>query len=188
VPHPSTKAEILAALESNAQGIAQFFSSQPDSMIFTGDLEHWGPAHHLVHLTRASDAVQRALRSRTLPPHPTGRSRTYAAVRDHATASLGATSKERLLEMGRVVVIAPDVSRDDLVKAFVTASEELRAAAAEWSEEALDRYSLIHPLMGELTVREMLLFFVVHERHHLKLVRTRLEANRMDVPPAGQPG
>jgi len=42
--------------------------------------------------------------------------------------------------------------------------------------------------MGELTVREMLLFFVVHERHHLKLVRTRLEANRMDVPPAGQPG
>ena len=188
MPHPSTKAEILAALESNARAIAQFFSGQPDPMIFTGDPEHWGPAHHLVHLTRASDAVHRALRSRTLPPHPTGRSRTYAAVRDHATASLGATSKERLLEMGRVVVIAPDVSRDDLVKAFVTASEELRAAAAEWSEEALDRYSLIHPLMGELTVREMLLFFVVHERHHLKLVRTRLEANRMDVPPAGQPG
>ena len=30
--------------------------------------------------------------------------------------------------------------------------------------------------MGELTVREMLLFFIVHERHHLKIVRTRLES------------
>jgi hypothetical protein len=29
--------------------------------------------------------------------------------------------------------------------------------------------------MGELTVREMLLFFVLHERHHLRIVRARIE-------------
>jgi hypothetical protein len=33
-----------------------------------------------------------------------------------------------------------------------------------------------HPLIGALTVREMLLFCVFHERHHLKVVRGRLEA------------
>jgi uncharacterized damage-inducible protein DinB len=50
----------------------------------------------------------------------------------------------------------------------------LRDAATAWTEEALDRHALIHPLMGPLTVREMLLFFVVHERHHLRSVRDKL--------------
>ena len=129
-----------------------------------------------MHLTQTSSTVSRGLRSAALPLHSGGRSRSYAAVRDAATASLGATPKATLLEMGRVVVLAPGTSGTQLVDAFVTASAGLRAAAATWSEEALDRHGLTHPLIGELTVREMLLFCVVHERHHLKLVRTRLEA------------
>jgi uncharacterized damage-inducible protein DinB len=35
---------------------------------------------------------------------------------------------------------------------------------------------MMHPLMGPLTVREMLFFFVVHEQHHRKGVLRRLEA------------
>jgi hypothetical protein len=176
VPHPATKLEILAALESNAQAIAEFFSAIPDPQMFDGDPDYWSPAHHLAHLTKTSASVERALRSGALPLHPTARSRTYAEVRDAATASLGATPKGRLLEMGRGVVIAPGTSRTQVVNGFTTASAELRATAAAWTEEDLDRFALTHPLIGEMTVREMLLFFVVHERHHLKLVRARVEA------------
>jgi hypothetical protein len=96
---------------------------------------------------------------------------------DAATRSLGATPREKLLDMGRTVVIAPGASRMDMVKEFETVSADLRATAAEWDEAELDRKALQHSLMGELTVREMLLFFVLHERHHLKRVRTRLEAH-----------
>jgi hypothetical protein len=39
--------------------------------------------------------------------------------------------------------------------------------------------------MGELTVREMLLFFVVHERHHLKSVRARVEGQAQTGFPPG---
>jgi hypothetical protein len=42
----------------------------------------------------------------------------------------------------------------------------------------MDRHAIIHPLLGELTVREMLMFFVVHERHHLKSVRARVEGQK----------
>lgn len=174
MPHPVSKLEIIAALESNAEFSARFFSNLPDSMMFDGDLDHWSPAHHLVHLTQASISVERALRSGKLPSHPTARSRTYAEVRDAATASLAATPKDRLLEMGRRAVIAPGTTKQEIVEGFTTASARLRAAAAEWTEDALDRHALVHPLMGELTVREMLLFFVVHERHHFKSVRTRV--------------
>jgi len=172
--HPVSKLEIIAALESNAQAIVAFFSTLADRVAFEGDADHWGPAHHLVHLTKASVSAERALRSGALPLHPTARSRTYAEVRDAAAAALGGTPRERLLEMGRTVAIPSGAGVADITNAFAIASAALRATASTWAEDALDRHGLEHPLMGELTVREMLLFFIVHERHHLKIVRTRL--------------
>ena len=173
--HPVTKLEIIEALESNARSVTEFFSGIPDRLFFDGDPDHWSPAHHLAHLTQASNSVEPALRSETLPLHPAARSRTYAEVRDAAAASVAATPKDRLLEMGRKVVIARGLTREDIVNAFASASAKVRTAAEAWSEDALDRHALRHPLIGQLTVREMLLFFVVHERHHLKIVRVRTE-------------
>jgi len=177
MPHPSTRAEILEALESNARNVVEYFSGLPSTVFFDGNVDRWSPGHHLEHLTRSSLSVTRALRSGKLPLHASGRSRPYSEVRDAAAASVAATEKSKLLEMGRTVVLAPEVAPIDVVQSFAAASADLRHAAAEWSEEALDRHAIPHPLMGALTVREMLLFFVVHERHHLKLVRTRVEGS-----------
>ena len=175
MPHPVTKPEILAALESNAATITELFAAVPDARLLAGDCDHWSPAHHLVHLTRTSLAIQRGVRSGSLPAHTTARSRTYAEVRDAAAGTLTAAPKERMLEMGRVVVVEPDSRREDLVSAFVAASAELRSAADGCDEQALDRHAMKHPLLGELTVREMLFFCVFHERHHAKSVRALLE-------------
>jgi hypothetical protein len=174
--HPQRQSEIIAALESNAGTIAAFFSAQHDHKVLVGDPEHWGPAHHLAHLTRTSRAITRGLRSQGLPLHPTGRSRPYAELIAVATAGVESAPQDRLLEMGRVVVIAPEDDLPKLVNAYAAASEDLRTAAGAWSEEDLDRHAMPHPLIGALTVREMLLFCVFHERHHLKVVRGRLEA------------
>lgn len=174
--HPSTLPEILAALAANVDAAGELFAGVPDAVLFDGDPEHWSPAHHLDHLTRTSHAVARGLRSTALPAHVTGRSRSYAEVRDAATASLGATPRGTLREMGRVVVIPPGATRDDLVRAFRAASAAVREAAAAWQESELDTRAMTHPLVGTMTVREMLLFMVVHERHHLKRVRARLAA------------
>jgi len=177
MPHPVTKLEIIAALESNAESILAFFSSLPDRLLFEGDADHWGPAHHLIHLTQSSESVTGALRSGKLPLHPTAHSRNYAEVRDAAAVALAATPKPRLLEMGRIAVIPTGAGWPDLTSSFARAGAGLRAEATTWAEDAWDRHQMVHPLMGALTVREMLLFFIVHERHHLKLVRTRLESH-----------
>jgi hypothetical protein len=44
------------------------------------------------------------------------------------------------------------------------------------SQSALDRWRLPHPLLGRLTVREMLFFTLCHNRHHLEGVRRKLAA------------
>lgn len=170
---PSTKADILSALESNAESLRTLFSGRLDEAIFTGDPEHWGPAHHLLHLTMTSRAIARGLRSSRLPPHSTGRSRGYAELIAAASGSVGVAPKQVLLERGRIVVVPPGATRDGLMDDYLRAGGELRGAAEAWPEEELDRRAMTHPFLGEVTVREMLLFCVFHERHHERLVRTR---------------
>ena len=43
-----------------------------------------------------------------------------------------------------------------------------RPLRQRWPEPSLDRYQLLHPLLGRLTVREMLEFSVYHHAHHLR--------------------
>jgi hypothetical protein len=174
VAHPHTRPEILAALEANARTLADYFAALPADAFFDGDSDRWSPAHHLAHLTATSAAITRGLRSGGLPAHPAGRSRSYAEVRDAAAASVRTTPKDTLLTMGRTVRIDAGASQAGLVDAFLAAGVALREAIAGWDEGAMDRSAMPHPLIGALTVREMLLFAVVHERHHLRGVQARV--------------
>ena len=174
VSHPVLHDEILAALERSAQSVVDSFSAIPDAVFFEGDSDRWAPAHHVVHLTRASLSVGAAMRARNLPPHATGRSRTFAEVRDAAASSLASASKDRLLEMGRTVTLPAGTGKGEIVEAFAVASAALRDAARTWSEEELDHHAMMHPMLGSLTAREMLFFFVVHEQHHRKNVLRQL--------------
>jgi hypothetical protein len=61
------------------------------------------------------------------------------------------------------------------------AVEELGRRVVSWSEIDLDRYRLPHPLLGKLTVREMLFFTLQHLAHHASKVEARLEAARNGV-------
>ena len=181
--HPGTQEEILAALEANARTLEAYFSAIPAGAFFDGDSDRWSPGHHLVHLTAGSVAFAKALGSSTLPAHPTGASRSYAEVRDAAAVDLASAPRDRLLTMGRTVRIEPGATQADVVRGFVEAGARLREVAAAWSEEAMDRRAVTHPLMGALTVREMLLFFVVHERHHLRGVQARLASPAFELQP-----
>lgn len=39
---------------------------------------------------------------------------------------------------------------------------------ASWPEEDLDKYVIPHPVLGPLSVRQMLFFTIFHNQHHLK--------------------
>ncbi len=39
-----------------------------------------------------------------------------------------------------------------------------------WDEQNIDKYLLPHPLLGKITMREMLYFTDLHIQHHNKLI------------------
>ncbi|MBL7739987.1 MAG: DinB family protein [Chitinophagaceae bacterium] len=56
--------------------------------------------------------------------------------------------------------------KDELLKAI----DSLNKNIDKYSEERLDKQILPHPLLGKLTLREMLYFTIYHAEHHRKLV------------------
>ncbi|HKY54720.1 MAG TPA: DinB family protein, partial [Anaerolineales bacterium] len=57
-------------------------------------------------------------------------------------------------------------AKSDLLNQFSKASAELVSVAEKWNESELDEYLLPHPLIGKLTIREMLFFTIYHNLRH----------------------
>lgn len=68
----------------------------------------------------------------------------------------------------------PGAFRATVVGRWRQAEDSLCAAVERWNEKALDRYRMPHPLLGKLTVREMLFFTLYHGVHHARITERRM--------------
>lgn len=179
MPGPHSLPEILAALEANSREIVEYFPSLSREVFFSGDELHWGPAHHLSHLTIAHRRVAKGLAApETLPPHQRGRSRTFEQVREAYATRMAQVPAEQLRQNPLPPRLEPGTSQTSIVMDYHAACAALREAAGRWSEADCDSRAMPHPFLGWLSTREMLLFFVHHDRMHLDGVRRRFGANR----------
>jgi uncharacterized damage-inducible protein DinB len=60
--------------------------------------------------------------------------------------------------------------KDRLLETYKKQHDKLIQKSAKWSEKDLDKFIIPHPLIGRLTVREMMFFTVYHNEHHLKII------------------
>lgn len=139
----------------------------------------WAPADQVRHLTKSIRAVTKG----ATMPRPVlfllfglaGQpSRRIEGLKAHYRQALGRGGKAgrfapRALEPAEQSV----AGRSRLMAQHAEAVESLASAVERWSERALDRYRLPHPLLGKLTVREMMLFTVLHNVHHVHVAERR---------------
>ena len=64
-----------------------------------------------------------------------------------------------------------------LIRRYEKEKNKLIKRVQQYDENALDHYILPHPLLGKLTMREMLFFTIHHNFHHLHLIRKYSQAN-----------
>lgn len=72
--------------------------------------------------------------------------------------------------------IPPTISfekKDVLIRKYAEQKQKLIAKIEKQSEKELDVYILPHPLLGKVTLREMLYFTIHHNEHHLELLKNR---------------
>jgi DinB superfamily len=179
---PTSKDGILAELRRLHEASSIFWESFNTEAFFAPVGGGWSPAGNVRHLNKSIGPLARAFRlprvaiwvlfGKARKP-----SRTYAGLRDVYLATLkrgagaGSFAPEPASELGH------DARRRvELMDKREDFSRQLWRAVESWREEDLDRYVLPHPLLGKLTLREMLLFTLYHNYHHVRNVATRLQS------------
>ncbi len=180
---PTSGAEIVAAMTRLHAESEAYLAAIPAAEFATPQGEKWSPADHVRHLAKSTYPLAGAL---GLPKLVLGLRFGRSRTESRSFPVLREAYRTRLRETGATAgrfAPAPQAAPGDAAAAAAWQQEVLAkwrgavvgltAKIPGWSEAALDRYLLPHPLLGKLTVREMLFFTVYHNAHHLEQVAGR---------------
>lgn len=170
----ASKAGLDAALgEANGQFRAALEALSAERFFVRPEPSAWSAAEHARHLITSVNAVAKGL---TYPKWVI-RLRFGKSRGSRAYGEVVADYQARLASGGRAsgrfvppseVPAAGDQAEEQrrLVERWQRACGRLATGLESWTERDLDRLSFPHPLLGKLTVREMLLFTRYHNLHH----------------------
>ena len=184
---PEWKDELVTAFESLAQTDAKFWGGlEPD--VFVAPIgEAWSPSDNVRHLAKSTRPVANALKLPRIVPtllfgRSSGRSRSYGEVVFAYRAVLaGGATAGRFTPSGQPAFKDAAVFQKDVVARWSATVMKLARVVDGWSEPELDTIRLPHPLLGKLTVREMLMFTYYHHEHHANTVKRRLADVRREA-------
>lgn len=185
---PQSRDEIITSLDDlRDQGI-NFWAELSPTQFAAPFGDAWSPAYNVRHLIKSTLPVTKALKL------PAIALRTLFGPSKKASMSyneLVAKYREELAAGGNAGKFAPTTEAvpDDieawqvqLIKVCRETVSQLSRAADRWSDSDLEIYRLPHPLLGKLTLREMLLFTLYHYTHHKEnVVRRMRNAERASV-------
>lgn len=167
-----TKQQIISQLHNNHNAFVQMIDGLSITDFMFAPSEKWTAGQQLEHIYRAVSPVTLAF---TLPRFIVSwkfgksnrPSRTYDALveRYHTKLASGGSASGRFIPP--VVQVE---QKKKIIGNLLKTLEKLAQKVERSTEEELDTYILPHPLLGKLTLREMLYFTIYHVQHHHNLV------------------
>jgi hypothetical protein len=179
---PRSKEELVSELRRVEAEARAWWDALPLDEFLAPQGAAWSPADNVRHLVKSQGPVTLALGLprlllRVLFGSAPAPSRDLPTLQAAYAAVLAAGGQAgRYAPRPAVVRGDPAAWRQALMARSDASGAALVAAALPWTERDLDRLRLPHPLLGPLTVREMLLFTLYHTIHHVENVSRRRAA------------
>jgi hypothetical protein len=183
---PQSREEILAAFKSLREDGLEFWASMNPKKFAAPLGESWSPADNVRHLIKSTVPVTRALKLpgfvlRALFGRAKEQTLSYGSLRAKYRGVLAGGGKAGRFAPKAVSTPQDEVAwQRELIGQCRTVVADLERAAESWDERELDLYRLPHPLLGKLTLREMLFFTLYHYTHHKENVVRKLAAGESD--------
>lgn len=162
------KAQILSKLNENHNVFIKYMQSlNEDDFMYSLNNEKWTAGQEMQHIISSVNKLSNALLIHKfilkmkfgVANRP---SRTYDAQIDKYTKGLEKLAGKYRVELDAV----PYAKRGSLIEKLEKSVALLCHRVKKYSEENLDYYILPHPLMGKMTIRELLYFTTHHVLHH----------------------
>jgi hypothetical protein len=172
-----TTSQITILLSNNAEVLKQFIESQ-DAAFWEHkpSRDKWSSGQHIIHLVQSSEPLLKALR---LPDFllkwrfgkSNRPSRTYQEVIQRY--------KEKLVVAGPGVVgpfsrnMPQSAANEKLLwfEKLENINQKINKETSKLTDAQLDTILLPHPLLGRMTLREILMWNAYHTEHHLNVLK-----------------
>lgn len=166
------RATISAALQTNHVAFIACIHKLPAGQWNASHNGKWSPAQQLDHILRSVGPVHMAM---GLPKwflrlafgKPNRAARSYDALVQRYQEKLATGGRA---PKGFVPPAIPKRSVQEMSADLQKLIGSLERRVHSWSDKDLDTVLLPHPLLGKLTIREMLLFTIYHVQHHQRSV------------------
>lgn len=180
VESPRSTEELRANVSKLHGEISSFLAQMSDQEFVARQGEHWSPADHIRHLVTAMRAVVGGMAAPKVLLALRfgvgfGGSRSFEQIRDMYRVALAAGGKAagRYDPEQRRIDMEPKDLRAFVMQRWAQTGDELDSAIASWGDGALDRHRARHPLLGMMTIRELLYFTLYHNAHHARRISER---------------
>ncbi len=168
-PSIYTKTEIATAAIQLCQQATEFFRSIQEEDFFKQTGKKWSAAEQIVHLVLATRPVALGMK---LPKFSL---RIWGTNRQHSNTYLELTARyqQQLAQGAKAAkLFSPNnntnhkKTQTQIVKDWEKTTTQLLSSMESWTNADLDNYQMPHPLLGKLSIREMLFFTLYHIQYH----------------------
>jgi len=171
-----TKTEVIDIVKQKHQILYEWLESHPNENWVKGPEGKWNTGEHIVHLIQSENALIKAL---WLPKFYL-KYKFGTNNRDNRTYNqIVQKYQDKLAENPRVLAnISKNMPTIELTSknSYVTKLEKKKMKLIKmfqkWTERDLDTFLLPHPLLGRMTIREIVIWTAYHTEHHYKILKS----------------
>lgn len=172
---------IQAALEERYTALISFLKQQdPGDFLMEKIPNKWSAGQHAEHLILSTKPLNKALRTPKFVLKT-----TFGVKNERPERSFNEVVekyKSRLAAGGRATgaYIPKPIQKDQktaLLKNLEKELVQLQSVCNKWNEAQMSKYLLPHPLLGKMTIREILFFTIYHTEHHLNAIHELSQAS-----------
>jgi hypothetical protein len=172
-----TKDILTQKLDENHQSFIQYIRSLSNDALLYAAIDKWTAAQQLDHIYKSVKPLTQAMGfPKFIIKWKFGKanrpSRTYDELIEKYNNKLALGGRAT----GQFVppVISTD-KKEGLIKLILESVHKLNKRLDRFSEVEMDNMILPHPLLGKITLREMMYFTIYHVAHHEAIIKRDLK-------------
>ena len=170
-----TKAEIVDLLEKKHQELFDLIENQDEENWLKGPENKWTFGQHVLHLADSIALLNKAMSyPKFILKYKFGTSnretRSYDVVAKKYEEKLAA-NQERSRQFNIKLKTPTLKEKAFLVNKLKVQNKKLQYKTNKWKDKDLNNLLIPHPLMGRMTVREIVMWTAHHTAHHTNILK-----------------
>ena len=169
------KLEIIKAIESKHQDLIKLLDEMPEQKWESGPDGKWTTGQHILHLVKTGEMLNSALSyPKFLIRYKFGvsnrPSRSYDEVARRYDEKLS-KNEEKVREFNKSLRVPSPDEKQYLLDELIINSKKLQYKTKRIRDKRLDKLLLPHPLMGKMTLREIIMWSAYHTDYHYRILK-----------------